>query len=309
MGYAKRRFLGLCAVLALCPAAAGAAPLKIEMPDWETVPVIDHDLGRGVHVIESFGGNIGVVASDDGPLLVDAGYPQLHARILAALRKLGPRPARLVVNTHFHWDHTGGNADFAREGAILVASDATRRHIQERQGRSDNRPGEFLPDAAALPQFTLAGDATLSWGGQTVRLIRLPGTHTDGDLVVQFVEADVIQTGDALMTDFYPFIDVAHGGGIEGMIALSDRVAAMAGPATRIVPGHGPIGRRDDVIRFGQMLRTVRDRAAAALAGGIDRDSFVAGQPLADLDARWGGNLIKGPAFAAMVYADLARKR
>lgn len=301
----KRTALALFGLLVSAPAPA--ATLQIAMPDWSTVPIVDHDLGHGVHAIESFGGNIGVVSGDQGLLLIDAGYPQLATRLRAAFERVSSQPVRLVVDTHYHWDHTGGNAGWAKSGALVVATERTRANLIEKQKSDQNRPGEFLPDGDALPSFTVTGEAVIRWGGQTLQLIALPGAHTDGDLIVRFVDADVIQAGDTFTNGFYPYIDVAHGGSIDGMIAAADRMLALAGPATQIVPGHGAIATRADLVAYIEMLRKVRARCAEAIAKGESSEQFLARAPLSDLDAQWGGNLITGQAFAAMAYASASR--
>jgi cyclase len=129
--------------------------------------------------------------------------------------------------------------------------------------------------------------------------------HTDGDLLVRFVDADVIATGDTFFGHFYPFVDVPHGGSVDGMIAWYDRLYAMCGPGTKIIPGHGPVQTREDVRAYQAMLREVRNRVAKAIAAGMTEDQMVASHPLDDLDKDWGGNLIQQPVLLGFVYKDL----
>lgn len=305
------KFAGAMVMLVLLAtlAPAVAADLDFHYPDWKTVPIEDHDLGGGVHMLESFGGNIGVIASDDGVLLIDAEYPELTDRIRAIVKKISPAPIRYVVNTHYHWDHVGGDANFARTGATVISSEQTLRYILERQASGDNPEGQYAPDPKGAPTITVGDHATIQMGDETVELIHLSNVHTDGDLLVRFVNADVIQTGDAFFNGFYPFIDVAKGGSIDGMIALCDTLYEMSGPNTKIIPGHGAIADREYTRVYGKMLRTVRDRVAAAIADGKTLDQLIAEKPLADLDPEFGGNLIKAPTLLQIVYADLSRKR
>jgi cyclase len=283
---------------------------NMTLPDWSKTPVEDHDLGSGVHMLESFGGNIGVLAGDTGVLLIDAEWPQLHDKVLAAVSHISSRPIRYLVNTHWHWDHVGGDGLFGKAGVIIFSSEQTRAHIVEAQKAESAAhtaaPGEpYFPDPAAIPVVTVNQAVKFHLGGQTVEIIHVPPAHTDGDLIVRFVEADIIQTGDTFFHGFYPDIDQPHGGTIDGMISLYDTLYKMAGPQTKIIPGHGPIANREDVREYQTMLREVRKRVAKAVAAGMSEDQLVASHPLDDLDKKWGGNLIKQPYLLAIVYEEL----
>ncbi|MBB5684786.1 MBL fold metallo-hydrolase [Sphingobium boeckii] len=305
-------------ILSLVLAWSGAAcaapspdkyPIKGVMPDLATVPIIDHDLGHGVHMLESFGGNIGVLAGPNGTLLVDAEYPELSGRLRAAVARISPLPVRYVVNTHFHWDHAGGNAAWTGAGAVVISSEETWKHISDAQADpSRNKAGQYRPDPAALPVLTVGQGATLHLGAQKAEIIHLAPAHTDGDLIVRFPEADIIQTGDTFFGHFYPSIDVAHGGSVDGLLDWYERLYAMSGPNTKIIPGHGPVQTREDIRVFQIMMREVRARVAKAIAAGMTLDQLVAAHPLDDLDKDWGGNLIQQPQILSSVYRSLIEK-
>src|ERR1700754_4803177 len=194
MNYLK----ALAASLLLVSATtAGARPSeKFELPDWNTTPVEDRDLGHGVHMLESFGGNIGVLAGDEGVLLVDAEWPQLHDKVLAAVSKISKQPVCYLVNTHWHWDHVGGDGLFAKAGVVIFSSEQTREYIAKAQASKASPPGSpYAPDPAAIPVVTVTDGVKFHVGGQTVELIKVPPAHTNGDLIVHYIEADVIQTG------------------------------------------------------------------------------------------------------------------
>ncbi|HSY08806.1 MAG TPA: MBL fold metallo-hydrolase [Steroidobacteraceae bacterium] len=288
--------------------AAQAAPeLKMDLPDWEKTPVEDRNLGHGVHMLESFGGNIGVLADEHGVLLIDAEWPQLNAKVRAVVAHISSKPVRYVVNTHWHWDHVGGDADFARRGALIISSKQTRDYIVEAQRTSPANSDQYARDPVAVPAFTLDTGA-LHVAGQTVEIIHAPPAHTDGDLIVRFVDADVLQTGDTFFHGFYPDIDIEHGGTIDGMIAFYDKLYSLCGPHTKVIPGHGPIANREDIRTYQTMLRAVRDRVARAIAAGMSEQALIASHPLDDLDKVWGGNLVKQPYLLAIVYEDLKSK-
>jgi len=293
-------FYGLC-----CGGAHARPPEQMELPDWSKTPVEDHDLGHGVHMLESFGGNIGVLAGDNGVLLVDAEWPQLHEKVIAAVRHISPQPIRYLVNTHWHWDHVGGDGLFAKNGTVLISSEQTRRYIVEEQSKNNASGTPYARDALAIPVMTIASGTKFHLAGQTVEIIPVPPAHTNGDLAVRFVEADIIQTGDTFFHGFYPDIDQPHGGTIDGMIAWYDTLYKMCGPNTRIIPGHGPVANREDVREYQGMLREVRRRVAKAVAAGMTEEQLIASHPLDDLDVKWGGNLIKQPYLLAIVYEEL----
>lgn len=300
-----KRFALLCACL-LSSAAWGRPEEHIDLPDWSKTPVEDRDLGSGVHMLESFGGNIGVLASDSGILLIDAEWPQLYEKVVAAVKRISTQPIRYVINTHWHWDHVGGDSSFAHAGAVLFSSEQTRAHIVAEQ-RKNNPP--YTVDPAAVPVVTVPHGMKFHLGSQTVEVIHVPPAHTDGDLIVRFVEADIIQTGDTFFHGFYPDIDQPHGGTIDGMIAFYDTLYKMCGPRTKIIPGHGPVATREDVREYQGMLREVRKRVAQAIAGGKTEEQLIAAHPLDDLDVKWGGNLIKQPYLLAIVYEELTARR
>jgi cyclase len=295
-------------VSTLCPALA-APELKMDLPEWSKTPVVEHDLGHGVHMLESFGGNIGVLAGEGGVLLVDAEWPELNAKVRAAVAHISAKPIRYVINTHWHWDHAGGDADFARRGALIISSQETHDYILEAQRANAQNTGQYRRDPAGVPTLVLdSGTQRFYLGGQTVEIMHAPPAHTNGDLVVRFVEADVLQTGDTFFNGFYPDIDFEHGGSVDGMISFYDTLYRMCGANTKVIPGHGPVANREDIRRFQSMLREVRNRVARAIAQGMSESALIDSHPLDDLDKVWGGNLVKQPYLLAIVYEDLKSK-
>jgi cyclase len=287
-------------------AARGAPELKMDLPDWSKTAVVDHDLGHGVHMLESFGGNIGVLAGQQGVLLVDAEWPELNDKVRAAVARISAKPVRYVIDTHWHWDHVGGNALFARRGALIISSQQTHDYIVAAQRANRENAGQYAPDPAAVPAFVVdSGTQRFYLAGQTLEITHAPPAHTDGDLIVRFVDADILQTGDTFFNGFYPDIDFEHGGSIDGMIAFYDTLYRLCGPHTRVIPGHGPMANREDIRRYQAMLREVRNRVAAAIERGMSEQALIAAHPLDDLDKVWGGNLVKQPYLLAIVYEDL----
>ena len=306
-GVRNKATAAMAVATACCCPALG---LTIKMPEWAKVTISDQDLGGHVHMLQGFGGNIGVLTTPSGVLVVDSEYPELSEKIRSKIATLGRTKVDYLVNTHFHWDHSGGNIAMAANGAKVVASAQTARFLAEQQASKTKLPGQFTSDPRLLPSLIIdEGMLTVRIGEELVDIVHIGPAHTAGDLIVRFRNADVIQTGDAMVAGFYPYIDVDHGGTIDGAIAFCDQLYAMATPKTRIIPGHGEVTDRDYIPRYRAMLVQLRDRVDAAIRAGRTLDQLIAARPLDDLDPTWGGNLIKAPDILALVYSDRIRRR
>ncbi len=289
---------------------AGSIPdlsVQVDAPDFDTISVTTTHLNNNVYMLQGFGGNIGVSIGDDGVFIIDDQYAQLTDKIRAAIMRLTRRPISFVVNSHFHGDHSGGNANLAQANATIIAHDNTRKHLLKGirvKGIRANR----LSSSNHLPVITFNKTMTLHLNGHTVQAIHVPNAHTDGDLLIHFLEADVIHTGDGYFNGFYPYIDIENGGSVDGMIAFAEKLITMSGSKTRIIPGHGGLSNREQVIAYLQMLTSVRARVLSALTRGVTLDDLIAREPLKDLDEKWGNNLIKAPQLLAIVYASLIER-
>lgn len=283
-------------------AAAATDPFQTINAAAAADPVVATPLRGGVTMLSGSGGNIAVLKESSGLVMVDAGIAVSQAKIEAQLRKISSGPIRYVVSTHWHWDHTDGDSWVRKAGATVYASPQAIRRLKQTV-HVDEWDHTFLPTpAAALPNATIQGDRVLRFGGERLRVRSYSGGHTDGDLSIYFEKADVLATGDTFWNGVYPFIDYAGGGGIDGAIREADANLKLAGPNTLIVPGHGPIGRRADLVAFRDMLVTVRSRVAALKAKGLTVDQAIAAHPTKDLDAHWGGSVINGDLFTRVVY-------
>ncbi len=262
-----------------------------------------------VYVLYGRGGNVGISVGDDGVFLVDDQYAPQAPAILEAVRSLRDEPVRFVLNTHWHGDHTGGNEAMAGQGALIVAHDNVRRRMSSEQ--FIQAFGSRVPPspAAALPVVTFSESLTLHINGDTVRVTHLAPAHTDGDSFVHFTGADVIHAGDIYFNGMYPFIDVSAGGHIDGVIAACDRLLALAGEHTRIIPGHGPVSDRNGLRAYREMLAAVRARVAEGMAAGYTLERIQADAPTAAYDAVWGKGFLDAAKFVAIVYDALGSGR
>jgi cyclase len=298
---ARRRTLAL--ILGAVVLGSAAA---VVAQNFDKVEIKTQKLADGLYMMQGAGGNLGVLTGADGVLLVDAQYAPLSERIKAAIHAVSDKPVRLLVNTHWHGDHVGGNENFAKDGATILAQDNVRVRMSVAQiNRTYNDTTPPSPPLA-LPLVTFPDSMTLHVNGQTVTVFHVPNAHTDGDCVLWFHEANVIHTGDVCFNGFYPFIDLATGGSIDGMIAADDRVLAVADAKTQIIPGHGPLTDRAGLQRFRDMLAGVRGNIAPLVARKLTLEQAIATHPTAAWDSTWGKGFMKPPAFIGSVYQDLS---
>ncbi len=240
-------------------------------PDFSKVEIKTTDLGDEVYMLEGQGGNITVAVSKEGIIMVDGEYAPLHDKIKAAIVLVSSQPIKYLINTHFHGDHTGGNAPFAKDGATIVAQENVKSRLAA--GATNGLTGARTPPVApdALPAKTYAATYKIRLRGRVADLKHIANAHTDGDTYVWFKTANVLSTGDTFTNGRYPNIDFANGGNIKGMIAATDAYLKLANAKTRIVPGHGPIADRAALIAYRTMLVTARDRMGETGQGGEKR--------------------------------------
>ena len=285
-------------------AAAPAAPAP---RDFDTDPITVVKLTDTLNVLMGPGGNIAVLTGDDGVVQIDSGVPSRANDIAKAVAALSPRPVTTLINTHWHNDHTGGNAAVGKAGARIVAQTNTRQRLATDQTVEFFKMTLPPSPAVALPTLTFDDSLTFYANGEELALTHVKPAHTDTDIHILFRKANVLHAGDLLFNGFYPFIDYSSGGWIGGMIAASEQIIKNTDDKTRIIPGHGPMASRADVIRYHDMLRTVRDRIEPRFKAGDTLQAVVAAKPTADLDAQWGKGLIGGEPFTMLVYTGLVR--
>jgi cyclase len=286
-----------------------ASPLAAQGPDMSKVEVATETVAPGVHVLRAPGGNVGVSVGEDGVFLIDDSYAPLTPKLRAAVAALDPRPIRFVLNTHWHGDHTGGNENLGQAGVLIVAHDNVRTRMSTEQFIEAFGEKVAPSPRKALPVVTFNDTVTFHLNGQEIHAFHLPPAHTDGDSVVLFKKADVIHTGDLYFNGLYPFIDTSSGGNVDGVIAAADRILALAGEKTRIIPGHGPTASRADMVVYRDMLRSVRDKIAPLVKAGQTLEQVLAAKPTQAHDAKWGGGFLKPDQFVGIVYASLKKAK
>src|SRR6266853_2905513 len=269
---------------------------------FNAVPMETQKLADNVTMFDGPGGAVTVLNGPDGKFVVDTFVVPAWPRLKEALDDLGSAPVKYVIDTHWHFDHTDNNAPLHSAGATVLAHENTKKRMSEPhdlpilyRGADGALAGlHFDPSPAeALPQQTFPDSYQLQANGETLALQHFaPAAHTDGDIYVHFEKANVIQMGDLFFNGIYPYIDPGTGGTITGTIAAVDKIISLAGNDTKIVPGHGPLGNKADLMKFRDMLVTSRDRVQKLKSAGKLAQEAVAGKPFADLDPVWGKGII-----------------
>ncbi|MGB0627092.1 MAG: MBL fold metallo-hydrolase [Alphaproteobacteria bacterium] len=278
--------------LAFLGAAALAATAMPNVASAQEISAIKD----GIHVIMGRGGNIGVSVGEDGVFMIDDQFAPATEAILGQVKTVTDQPVRFLVNTHFHRDHTGGNENLGKAGVLIFAHDNVRARLLAGDAPAD-----------ALPVVTFNDTTTFHMNGQTVRVFHTANAHTDGDAMIHFQEADVIHMGDTFFNGFYPFIDSRSGGSIEGVFRSIDLVLELADAETVIIPGHGPIADRDDLIAYRDMLMKARDAISPLIADGKFVEEIVAAAPTKEFDAQWGGGFLNPERFLRVMHAALTK--
>ena len=260
---------------------AGAA-IAQQQPDWNAIQVTATEIRPGVAVLFGNGGNIGVSYGADGTLIVDDQFAPLVPKIQAAIAGLGASPVKFLVNTHWHFDHAGGNEPFGKSGAIIVA----QTRVRDRLSAGGTVAGNDSPPAAkeALPILTYDHAMSFHLNGDTIDMIHTGGGHTDGDTAVFWRKANVLHTGDMMMKNAgFPFIDLSSGGNVEHLLVSLDQLIAMTDNDTVIIPGHGPLATRADLIAWRRMIATAVERVRTLKDAGRTLEQAKAAKPLAGL--------------------------
>ena len=320
MKSARRSSLVVLAALALSVNGRAQGPGT----DYSKIEILTEKIAPNLYMLsgsagvdpghqDAAGGRIGVLAGPDGIFMVDAQYAQLTDKVVAAIRKISSEPIRFLVNTHLHGDHTAGNANFVKMGALLFAREELREGMARPPAPSANGNPAPARDPARLPVVTygLGDPVKLRLNGEIVDLIPVRAAHTGGDTMIRFENADVIMIGDFYRNYGYPFIDTNNGGSLKGALEALDATMRLAGPNTKLVPGHGTIINRADIVPYRDMILGVQAKVQQMIAQGRTQQEVLAAKVTAPYDGKVPGGLLPAGAgtsadrFVSMVYLQL----
>ena len=269
--------------------------------DFSKVEIKVSKVAGTVYMLQGAGGNIGVSAGDDGIVVVDDQYAPLAPKIRAALATITNKPIKFILNTHYHGDHTGGNAEFSKDGTIIA-----HENVRKRLQNGTVVMGNATPPAPkeALPIVTFNDRATVHVNGEDIRAVHMPHGHTDGDAVIWFTQSNVVHMGDDFFNGMFPFVDMDNGGTVRGMATDVEAVVAQIKDDTKVIPGHGPLGNRSTLRAFAEMLRGSLAAVDAAMRSGKTLDQIKSEKVLAPWD-KWGTGFIKTDRWADTLYREL----
>ena len=287
----------------LLAAASLLAPTAVAQ-DWDTVELTAEHVRDGIHVLFGLGGNIGVSAGADGVFLIDDQFAPLTPKVRAAIAEISDQPIRFLINTHYHGDHTGGNENLGTAGTVIVAHDELRTRLLARPLEDS---GGWTEEGAVhgLPVITFNDELSFHLNGDEARAIHVPNAHTDGDSFIHFKSTNVIHMGDLMFNGLFPYIDVDAGGNVDGVLAGYVRALALTDEDTLVVPGHGPVATKKDLISNRAMIQTVRDRVAALIGERKSLEAVLAAAPTAEYDEAYTWSFIDPEKFVTSVYVSL----
>jgi len=272
---------------------------------FDAVTITTHKVADNVYMLEGLGGNIGVSVGEDGVLLIDTQFAPLTQKILDAVKAISDKPVRYVINTHYHGDHTGGNENLGKAGVVIIAHENAYKRLAAggiiKFLRQNNPPAP----RAALPVVTFNDKAAMQYNGEEIVAHKIPSAHTDNDVFVQFRKANVVHTGDVFAAYRFPFIDIEAGGSVKGIVGAMDILLRMIDDKTKVIPGHGPVSTRQDVLAYRKMMETVGGRVEKMVKEGRNLGEIKAAKPVGEFTEQW-GKFRSPDDFVELVYFSYA---
>jgi len=294
----------LVASAALCLFTAGHIQAQ---QNFDKVEIKTQKLTDSVYMLIGAGGNMGLSVGPDGVFLIDDQFAPLTPKIEAAIKALTPKPVTFVINTHWHSDHTGGNVNLGKAGALIVAQDNVRKRLSSDQFIELLGAKEKPMAKEGLPVITFSQSVNFHLNGDDIAVFHVPNAHTDGDAIIHFRKANIVHMGDVFFNGFYPFIDFSSGGTPDGFIAAVERVIAITDAQTKIIPGHGPLAGKAELVIYRDMLVGTIGKIKALVKQGKTLEEIVAAKPTADFDERWGKGFIPPARYIEMVMKGLPK--
>lgn len=283
----------------------GSAPLFAQS-QMEDTRIEAQQVADGIYMITGRGGNMGLSTGDDSTFLIDDQFAPLTDKIVAAIAGITDHPVEYILNTHWHGDHTGGNENFGKQGALIMAHDKVRSRLVN--GKTTDTGEVLLPEPEALPVVTFNDSLTLHVNKQTIKGVHVHHAHTDGDVIVHFEEANVIHMGDTFFNQRYPWIDLKSGGHIDGVIKAAKVALALSDEHTRIIPGHGPLASKLDLQNHHDRIVAIREEITSMIAAGKTLEEIQAAKPTAPFDSEVDSSVsISAERMVDIIYKSLSQ--
>ncbi len=271
--------------------------MALDVPKVNAVKV-----ANGIHMLTGKGGNVGVFIGKDGTFVIDDQFAPMTPKLMEKIKSLGGDTPKFLVNTHFHGDHTGGNENFGKKGTMIVSHENVRERLKKGYEIAAFNNKTPPAPAVALPVITYSNKMHFHINTEDVNLIHVSNAHTDGDTFIHFKNANVIHAGDLFFNGFYPFIDGGNGGSVKGLIDAVDTMLSVSNDKTQIIPGHGPLANKKDLMAYRGMLKTAYSNLLKLKKQGLTADQAKAKKPLAELDKAWSGGIFKTDNWIDVVY-------
>lgn len=279
------------------------APFIGNAQDKEEVNIKIVPVSENISMLVGQGGNIGILTGEDGTIMIDDQFARLSEKIMASIKTLSDKPVKYLVNTHFHGDHTGGNANFQEQGALILAHDNVRKRLASDEKNTDGK---------GLPIITFNRDVTLHLNNNDILITHVHNAHTDSDALVYFPTSNVLHTGDTFFNGAFPYIDLKSGGSIDGDIAAAEMGLKLINKQTKIIPGHGDLATYEDYSKYLNMLKSLRENVQKAIDSGKDKDAIIKDESLTSTfysDEEVKDGFINGPKIRETIYKSLSEPK
>jgi len=275
--------------------------------DFSKVEIKAEQVADNIYMLTGSGGNIGVLVGDDGVFMIDSQFGPLSEKIMAAIGKLSSQPIKYLFNTHWHGDHTGGNKNFGEKGAIIVAHENVKNRMSIEQIRPFRKP---TPAAAkiAQPVITFKNEMKFHLNGEDILIYHFHYGHTDGDAFVYFPKSNVLHMGDNFFKGRFPYIDLSSGGSVEGALKNINEALFLVDTETKIIPGHGSLANKKDLMEYRDVIMIVQDRVKKAIAKGMTLEEIKTSNVTKEYDEEWGSGFINPEKFVEILYSDLTKE-
>ena len=279
------------------------APFIVNAQDKEEVNIKIVPVSEHISMLVGQGGNIAILTGEDGTIMIDDQFARLSEKIMASIKTVSDKPVKFLVNTHFHGDHTGGNANFQEQGALILAHDNVRKRLAADEKNTDGK---------GLPIITFNSDVTLHLNNNDILITHVHNAHTDSDALVYFPTSNVLHTGDTFFNGAFPYIDLKSGGSIDGDIAAAEMGLKLINKQTKIIPGHGDLATYEDYLKYLNMLKSLRENVQKAIDSGKDKDAITKDESLTSAfysDEEVKDGFINGPKIRETIYKSLSEPK